>query len=305
MVLTMRIGEKLRDAREQRGLSLDDIQEKTKIQKRYLAAIEDENFHILPGSFYARAFIKEYAQALNMDYKALIEEHEDELPSLGERRSEAQYTQIQRTRKSSGPSKATAVFSFLPTVILLLLVMIIIALAIYFIQQRSFNPTNTNNEPNNEANEFYRSENNRENENQTNNNNANNNNENNAEENDEANNEEIIELEFKVAETREDVTPPVTIYNLIHSDQVLNLRIESSNKSWLDLDHDEDRLFSGFIEPSNSPLEYEIESGEELIFNIGDASYVDIYINDLKLDYEIDEVEKVYQRITVKMNEED
>ena len=64
MVLTMEIGENLREAREAKEISLDDIQEMTKIQKRYLVAIEAEDFHVLPGRFYARAFIKEYAQAV-------------------------------------------------------------------------------------------------------------------------------------------------------------------------------------------------------------------------------------------------
>src|SRR5690625_7056330 len=94
MVFTMGIGEKLKEIRETRNLSLDDIQEETKIQKRYLRAIEDGNFHILPGSFYARAFIKEYAQALGLDYEELLEIHKDELPSIGERRRDRKSTRL-------------------------------------------------------------------------------------------------------------------------------------------------------------------------------------------------------------------
>src|SRR5690625_5010246 len=109
MVFRMTIGEKLKEARQAKNLTLEDIQEATKIQKRYLRAIEEGNFHILPGSFYARAFIKEYAQAIGLDAALLLETHEDELPAIGERRSEAQYTRIQRTRKSSGPSRATEI----------------------------------------------------------------------------------------------------------------------------------------------------------------------------------------------------
>lgn len=300
----MGIGEKLKEIRETRNLSLDDIQEETKIQKRYLRAIEDGNFHILPGSFYARAFIKEYAQALGLDYEELLEIHKDELPSIGERRSEAQYTRIQRTRRSSGPSRATAVFSFLPTVILLLLVMIIIGLAIYFIQQKSLDPEN-NNEPNG-LNEIYRKD-NGENEDPVNNedNNTENEGENEIVNEEENISEETTDVEFQVVDTNESVTPPVTTYHLLHSDSELNLRIEATNKSWLDVDHDDMRIFSGFIETGNSPLEFEIVDWEELNFNIGNASYVDIYINDIKLEYEIDKVQKVYQKIIVKINEED
>ena len=43
------VGKKLREAREKKGLTLDDLQQATKIQKRYLIAIEDEKFDELPG----------------------------------------------------------------------------------------------------------------------------------------------------------------------------------------------------------------------------------------------------------------
>ena len=52
----MEIGHMLKEEREAQQLTLDDIQEMTKIQKRYLQAIEDNNFSSLPGRFYARAF---------------------------------------------------------------------------------------------------------------------------------------------------------------------------------------------------------------------------------------------------------
>jgi len=307
----MGIGEKLKEIRESKGFSLDEIQEETKIQKRYLRAIEDGNFHILPGSFYARAFIKEYAQALGLDYEELLEEHKDELPSIGERRSEAQYTQIQRTRKSSDSSKSTAVFSFIPTVIVLLLIMIIIGLAIYFIQQKSFTPEN-NNEPN-EVNEFYRQDgNNKDNEdNESNNdgnpadNNVENNDEDNEENNNENNNEEPTELEFQVGGTDESVSPPVTTYELTHGDLALELVVEASDKSWLDIDADEERIFSGFVESGNTPLDFDVSDADQLVLNIGNASFVDVIINDVKLEYEIDKNQHVFQKIIITINEDE
>ena len=58
------IGEILKEARIQQGYTLDDLQQTTKIQKRYLQAIEDGNPDILPGRFYARAFVTANLQIL-------------------------------------------------------------------------------------------------------------------------------------------------------------------------------------------------------------------------------------------------
>ncbi|MEW9697651.1 helix-turn-helix domain-containing protein [Paenibacillus sp. SI8] len=61
------LGNILRKTRLERKISLDDLQEVTKIRKRYLEAIEEGNYKVLPGSFYVRAFIKSYAEAVGLD----------------------------------------------------------------------------------------------------------------------------------------------------------------------------------------------------------------------------------------------
>ncbi|MBM9832891.1 helix-turn-helix domain-containing protein, partial [Enterococcus faecalis] len=61
------IGAKLRQARLDKNISLIELQQMTKIQKRYLEAIEAERFDQLPGTFYVRAFIRQYAAAVGED----------------------------------------------------------------------------------------------------------------------------------------------------------------------------------------------------------------------------------------------
>lgn len=75
------IGAALREARTAKGLTLEDLQQATKIQKRYLIAIEDERFSDLPGDFYVRAFIKQYAEMVGLDGQELLEQYNDELPN--------------------------------------------------------------------------------------------------------------------------------------------------------------------------------------------------------------------------------
>lgn len=70
------IGQELQKARLDKGLSLDDIQQTTKIQKRYLAAIENGQFDQLPGAFYERAFVRQYANAVGLDVANFMKNHD-------------------------------------------------------------------------------------------------------------------------------------------------------------------------------------------------------------------------------------
>jgi len=74
------LGNLLRKARENRGYTLDDIQEITKIRKRYLEAIENGEYKVLPGSFYVRAFVKTYAETVGLNAEEVLRLYQKELP---------------------------------------------------------------------------------------------------------------------------------------------------------------------------------------------------------------------------------
>ncbi|BDR56735.1 helix-turn-helix domain-containing protein [Xylocopilactobacillus apis] len=61
------IGKILRQARIDQGMTIDDLQKKTRIQKRYLIAIENGDFDQLPGQFYVKAFVKQYGEYVGVD----------------------------------------------------------------------------------------------------------------------------------------------------------------------------------------------------------------------------------------------
>jgi len=60
------LGEELKRRREERGVSLNDISESTRIGTRFLKAIETDNFSILPGGIYTRNFIRAFAEQVGM-----------------------------------------------------------------------------------------------------------------------------------------------------------------------------------------------------------------------------------------------
>ena len=75
------LGARLKEARLAKGYSIDDLQEITKIQKRYLTGIEEGNYATMPGAFYVRAFIKQYAEAVGLNGDELLESYKTDIPS--------------------------------------------------------------------------------------------------------------------------------------------------------------------------------------------------------------------------------
>jgi cytoskeletal protein RodZ len=60
------LGERLRRERQQRGLTLSDAATQTRIAERYLAAIEAGDFSRLPGTFFTKSFVRQYAEFLGV-----------------------------------------------------------------------------------------------------------------------------------------------------------------------------------------------------------------------------------------------
>jgi cytoskeletal protein RodZ len=69
------IGETLRDARMRARIDVSEIEAKTKIRAKYLRALENEEWGLLPGPTFVKSFLRTYATALGLDGKALVEEY--------------------------------------------------------------------------------------------------------------------------------------------------------------------------------------------------------------------------------------
>lgn len=63
----MTLGEKLRQAREERGISISEVAEQTRISSLYLESIEADNYKPLPGGIFNKGFVKSYAKFIGLD----------------------------------------------------------------------------------------------------------------------------------------------------------------------------------------------------------------------------------------------
>ncbi|PRT12341.1 DUF4115 domain-containing protein [Bacillus thuringiensis] len=127
------LGQKLKEAREAKGLSIDQLHEITKNQKRHLVAIEEGNYDVLPGAFYARAFIKQYADAVGLNGEELLVEHQSTIPQ-SERREVPQVSTGQKTQETMQKSSSWPVADHMPKILVALLV-IAVGVVIWFVFQ--------------------------------------------------------------------------------------------------------------------------------------------------------------------------
>jgi cytoskeletal protein RodZ len=124
------IGDTLREARMRQGLDIADMEAQTKIRAKYLRALEDEEFSMLPGATFVRTFLRTYAEKLGLDPHLLIDEYraryepteEAETASFGPPTARSE----RRPRRTGGvgpPGPGTVVLLVVVAIVALLLVL--------------------------------------------------------------------------------------------------------------------------------------------------------------------------------------
>lgn len=76
------IGNTLREARTRQGLDIRECEDATKIRAKYLRAMEDENFEVLPSPAYVRGFLRTYAEFLDLDGRLVLDEYDHRFGGL-------------------------------------------------------------------------------------------------------------------------------------------------------------------------------------------------------------------------------
>jgi cytoskeleton protein RodZ len=135
------IGAMLREARMREHLDIAEFETRTKIRAKYLRALEDEEWSLLPGYTFTKAFLRTYAEMLGLDGRMIVDEFKRQYPDPSEielspsppsrrdpRRSGGRERPGERGGRQSGPSGR---------VLLIALLVVLVAAAVFAVHELS------------------------------------------------------------------------------------------------------------------------------------------------------------------------
>jgi cytoskeletal protein RodZ len=289
------LGNRLKEAREAKDYSLDDLQRITKIQKRYLIGIEEGNYDAMPGKFYVRAFIKQYCEAVGLPPEVIFEEHKAEIPTTYEDEIPVSLSRVQ-SRKSVSES-STKVFDFLPKLLIALFVIgALVAVWVFWQGKVGDKAPESNQEENqtqvdvdeNKSAEGEKPEDETNDQEQT------------EEPKISDDQEADQEKDQKTEQSLEAVNTEgyKTTYELKNADE-FKLQLAAGGDTWVGVYNTEDELlFEGLLKKDNKK-EFDLSSDKQAYLVIGNASNTDILVNGKKLEYKVSATDVVRQDIII------
>jgi cytoskeletal protein RodZ len=289
------IGKALREAREAKGLSMDDIQELTKIQKRYLEAIEEGNYSILPGQFYVKAFIRQYAEAVGLDTAQYMEVNNASVSQEITEKEEIEPVKEDipsRSAKVREPInvKSSQLMDYLPRILIGVLVIGIIVVIWMLIPNNNNKNVKNNSTQSSNTSEIEKPK-------------------NNPLDQQTKDNQQTTD-----GQKQEDVQPVTPKQVLtVASAKGRNSTIEVSNNEALKVDisapkgdvylgvkNDQGKSFFDSFVKEGKTQSFDFTNENEVTLNIGATQNVEIRINDEVLQLPIDPSAAVHQHITIK-----
>ncbi|PFM79627.1 helix-turn-helix domain-containing protein [Bacillus sp. AFS077874] len=288
------LGKYLREAREAKGLSIDDVQELTKIQKRYLEAIEEGNYEILPGQFYVRAFIRQYAETIGVDVSGfLTEKPVVEESTVASTVEEVKYEEIpSRASKLKEPLsnvKSSRIMDYLPRILVAILIIgICIAIYMMFPSKNDEKSADTNQSQSNSNSEIEKPKNN-------------------------ALDQAKVKNTKKTEKPKNDVTEQTPAQKItvdsaagkrttisLSGTDVFKLEVVANGESYVDLKNADGKMFYSGILKHGQTQNYDLTDENEVTVNIGASNNVELRINDEVFKYPVSPTNAVHQKITIK-----
>ncbi len=289
------LGNRLKEAREAKGYSLEDLQRITKIQKRYLIGIEEGNYDAMPGKFYVRAFIKQYSEAVGLSPEVIFEEHKDEIPTTHEDEIPVSLSRVQ-SRKSVSES-STKAFDFIPKLLIALFIIgALIAVWVFWQgrvgdkateSEQSANQEQVDVDENKSAEDEKPDEENEEKEQKA---------DSKASEEDTADGKKEQKSEQSLVAV--DTEGKKTTYDLKSTDE-FKLQLSANGDTWIGVYNTADELlFEGLLKEGNKK-DFDFSSEKKAYLIIGDASNTDILVNGKQLEYKVPASDVVRQDIVI------
>ncbi|MBW8348939.1 DUF4115 domain-containing protein [Bacillus sp. IITD106] len=280
------LGSRLRLAREEKSITLDQLQNVTRIQKRYLVAIEEGNYDILPGKFYARAFIKQYAEAVGLEPDLLFEEYKSEIPIAYDDNLPEQLSRTQSRRSvSPSSSKVMEMFPKIITAIFVLAILVLIwFLVIKYLDTSEKSSVNNNNSNGavgiKESGDVAPPEDDKKDDTTS------------PEQEEESNTEEPVKQEISVDSASGDTTT----YTLSNADKFeVEVKATNPGRSWVKIANGNNEiLFQGELK-DGAGQKFDLTADSKVYIRAGDSTKTEIYVNDELLEYELSNtVQNIY-----------
>lgn len=285
------LGNRLKQAREEKSMSLEDLQTATKIQKRYLIGIEEGNYAIMPGQFYARAFIRQYSEAVGLDPELIFEEYQDDIPA-NDKDEIPQLSRV-KTRKQV-PGKNSKVLNFIPKVLMFLALVAVVAILYVLFQNWGVGNTTDTQEDNNRGVVYDPATTGGDGE-EENTNDEESNEEETAEETEEEQTESTAGTLTEVSSN----SPNATL-ELKDSDKFeVELSAKGGN-TWVGISNPEGVYFHSKELVEGQTETFNLSDESEILFNVGWVPATEIKINGEVLDFPFPVDEVTTQKITIK-----
>lgn len=294
------LGTRLREAREANGYSLDDLQNMTKIQKRYLMGIEEGNYEMMPGKFYVRAFIKQYAEAVGLDPERIFEEYPNDIPVT----NAADLPELSRVQSRKPVSESSSkVLNIIPKILVALFVIGAVFVVWYLLPNQFGNDNagtgNDQEEPvdYSESPEVQQPDNEDGETDESNDAAGGSEDESDSEGNEEEAEEPAEQPSQEI--TVANVSGKETTYDLKNTED-FNLDISASGDTWIGVYNSKDeQLFSQMMKNGDSQS-FDLSADGEAFIIVGNAPATTIKVNDEQINYEVSAAEVVRQDIIIR-----
>jgi cytoskeletal protein RodZ len=289
------LGQRLKEARLEKNYTYEELQELTKIQKRYLQAIEEGNYSVLPGAFYAKAFIKNYAEKVGLDPEELFEQYPSDLPVTS---NDANEFTPRSTRVSASVPKDNKLSTVFPLILTILLIgALLVGLYWFFVN----NNDNTGQEPVKDEVDSFESDVSKEQpEDQAS---KDDDVTTEGEKDDTEKKEDKPETETKPQQTLEKVSTDgnTTTYKLSNAAE-FNVQIKTTGSAYIDVKN----KAGEYIQPGlktfkkGETLNYKLSDETMVTFNIGASQSVQMTINGEPFTFPIPPTDQPHQKIVIE-----